>query len=466
MKQLPSIQSPTYTHGFSVPLDYAYISERGLTKKTIETLSSMKAEPEWMKKFRLDAYALYLQKTLPSWGPDLSSLSFDDIRYYVKPTDGEKRTWDDVPDSIKKTFDRLGTPQAEREYLAGIKNQFDSEVVQGQLKPIWEEKGVIFLSMDEALKKHPNLVRKHIGSVIPSGDNVFASLNSAVWSGGSFIYVPKNVEVSLPLQAYFRINAERAGQFERTLIIADEGSKVTYIEGCTSPSFSTSSLHSAVVEIIVEKGAHVEYITIQNWYKHVYNLVTKRALVKEEAVMVWTDCNLGSKITMKYPSYILAGKAAHGETLSLAFAGANQIQDTGSKAIHLAPYTTSSIVSKSISQGGGITSYRGLISIGPNAHHAKNHVSCDALLLDKNSISNTYPTQRVFTGDATITHEATVSKIGERQLFYLMSRGLTASQARAMIVRGFADPLIKKLPMEYAVELNRFIDLEMEGSVG
>ena len=347
-----------------------------------------------------------------------------------------------------------------------MKNQFDSEVVQGSLKDVWKKQGVVFLSMDEGLRQYPELVREYFGKVIPVGDNTFAALNTATWSGGSFVYVPKGVEVTFPLQAYFRINSPNAGQFERTLIIADEGAKVSYIEGCTSPSFSSSSLHSAVVEIFVKKGARVQYTTVQNWYKHVYNLVTKRAFVEEEGEMIWTDFNMGSCVTMKYPSFILAGKGAKGETLSMALAGAGQHLDTGSKAIHLAPYTSSTIISKSISKDGGRTSYRGLVSIGPNAHGSKNKVVCDALILDSQSRSDTYPTERVLTNDVSLEHEATVSKIGEEQLFYLMSRGLTEEQASKMIVRGFAEPLVRKLPLEFAVEMNRLIDMEMEGSVG
>ncbi len=456
-----------YEHGYSDPTDrYAFISKPGLSSDLVKEISSHKNEPGWMLKYRLEALSRFEAMRLPLWGGDLSHIDFPSIHYYLKPTKGESKKWEDVPDYIKRTFEKLGTPQAERELLAGVKNQFDSEVVQGSLKEVWSKQGVIFLSMDEGLKQHPDLVKQYFGTVIPFGDNKFSALNSSVWSGGSFVYVPKNVEVTMPLQAYFRINAERAGQFERTLIIADEGAKVTYVEGCTSPTFSTSSLHSAVVEIIVKKGAQVQYTTVQNWYKHVYNLVTKRAYVEEEGKMVWTDFNMGSKLTMKFPSFILAGKGASGETLSMALAGVGQHQDTGSKAIHLAPYTTSTIVSKSISKGGGRTTYRGMVNIGPNAHGSKNKVVCDALILDPDSRSDTYPTERVFTNDVSLEHEATVSKIGEDQLFYLMSRGLSEEEASKMIVRGFAEPLVKKLPLEFAVEMNRLIDLEMEGSVG
>jgi Fe-S cluster assembly protein SufB len=378
----------------------------------------------------------------------------------------QARTWADVPADIKTTFERIGVPQAERDYLAGVKMQYDSEVVYGSLKKQWEKDGVIFLSMDEGLAKYPDLVREYYGTVIPAGDNKFAALNGAVWSGGSFVYVPPNVHVKMPLQTYFRINAAAAGQFERTLIIVDEGASVHYQEGCTAPAYSAQSLHSAVVEIVVKKGARCQYTTIQNWYKTVYNLVTKRAHVAAEGEMIWTDCNLGSGITMKYPGFILAGAGARGESLSLAVAGKGQHLDIGSKAIHLAPYTSSTIVSKSISKNGGHSTYRGLVQIGPNAHDSKNKVVCDALILDEQSRSDTYPTQRVFNQNVELAHEATVSRIGEEQLFYLMSRGLTEEAASKLIVRGFAEPLIRKLPLEYAVEMNRLIDMEMEGSVG
>lgn len=462
-----SVVPDGYQHGFSDPVDkYSLIIKPGLSKEVVEQISHHKSEPAWMLKNRVEALSRFEAFPMPMWGGNLSDINFDKIHYYLKPTDKETKNWDDVPEYIKRTFERLGTPQAERESLAGVKNQFDSEVVQGSLKEVWSKQGVVFLSMDEGLKQYPDLVKQYFGTVIPFGDNKFAALNTAVWSGGSFVYVPKGVEVTLPLQAYFRINAQNAGQFERTLIIADEGSKVHYVEGCTSPTYSTSSLHSAVVEIVVKKGARVQYTTVQNWYKHVYNLVTKRAYVEEDGEMVWTDFNMGSKLTMKYPSFILAGKGARGETLSMALAGAGQHQDTGSKAFHLAPHTSSTIISKSISKDGGRTTYRGMVNIGPHAHGSKNKVVCDALILDPESRSDTYPTERVFTNDVSLEHEATVSKIGEEQLFYLMSRGLNEEDASKMIVRGFAEPLIKKLPLEFAVEMNRLIDLEMEGSVG
>jgi Fe-S cluster assembly protein SufB len=376
------------------------------------------------------------------------------------------KTWADVPPDVKTTFDRLGIPEAERGVLAGVKAQYDSEVVYGSLKATWAKDGVIFLSMDEAVKQYPDLVREHFGKIIPHEDNKFAALNGAVWSGGSFVYVPKGVDVKMPLQTYFRINSANAGQFERTLIIVDEGAKVHYVEGCTAPNFSASSLHSAVVEILVKPGARCQYTTIQNWYKNVYNLVTKRAYVEREGEMVWTDFNMGSKVTMKYPGFILAGEGAKGEVLSMALAGAGQHQDTGAKAVHLAPHTSSTIVSKSISKNGGRTSYRGLVHISPKAHHSKNTVVCDALLIDDKSRTDTYPVEKVFTNLVEIQHEATISKIGDDQLFYLMSRGLSEETARKLIVNGFVADLVRKLPMEFAVEMNRLIDMEMEGSVG
>jgi Fe-S cluster assembly protein SufB len=466
-KSHQDVQPDTYEHGYSTPLDeYAHISKPGLSRLTVEEIAAHKEEPAWMRQYRLGAYEQFTHKPTPVWGGNLSTILFESIYYYLKPTDRQVERWEDVPEDIKATFDRIGVPEAERKALSGVKAQYDSEVVYGSLKTLLSDKGVIFLSMDEALKKHPELVKAHFGTVIPSGDNKFAALNSAVWSGGSFVYVPPGVDVGLPLQAYFRINAPNAGQFERTLIIADEGSKVHYVEGCTAPAYSSESLHSAVVEIIVGKGASVQYTTVQNWYKTVYNLVTKRARVEAEGEMIWTDFNMGSKLTMKYPSFILAGPGARGETLSMALAGTGQHQDTGSKAIHLAPHTSSTIISKSIAKGGGRTSYRGLVSIGPGAHHAKSRVVCDALLLDPDSRSDTYPTNRILNNEVKLEHEASVSKIGEEQLFYLMSRGLSEEEAGKMIVAGFIAPLIKKLPLEYAVEMNRLIDMEMEGSIG
>ncbi|NCN82703.1 MAG: Fe-S cluster assembly protein SufB [Candidatus Pacebacteria bacterium] len=460
-------QDTNYEHGyFSSTASYKHIAKPGLSKWVVEEISSMKDEPDWMHQLRLKAFEQYEHMQLPPWGADLSAIAFEDIHYYLKPTDAPSKSWDDVPPEVKATFDKLGIPEAERGVLAGVKAQYDSEVVYGSLKAAYAKDGVIFLSMDEGLAQYPDLVKEYFGKLIPSGDNTFAALNSAVWSGGSFVYIPKGVNVQLPLQTYFRINSPNAGQFERTLIIVDEGAKVHYVEGCTAPSFSSGSLHSAVVEIYVKAGARCQYTTIQNWYKNVYNLVTKRARVETEGEMIWTDFNMGSKVTMKYPSFILAGKGARGETLSMALAGEGQHQDTGSKAIHLAPYTSSTIVSKSISKNGGRTSYRGLVSVGPKAHHSQNSVICDALLLDPESRSDTYPVDKVFASDVAIQHEATVSKIGDEQLFYLMSRGVNEEAARKMIVHGFIGDLIKKLPLEYAVEMNRLIDHEMAGSIG
>jgi Fe-S cluster assembly protein SufB len=461
------LQDENYEHGYGFGTDdYALVSSPGLDSQVIELISENKQEPEWMKQKRLEAYDLWQKMTLPKWCPDLSAIDYDQIHYYLRPIKENSRSWQDIPDDIKTTFERIGVPQAEQQYLAGVKMQYDSEVVYGSLKKTWEDEGVIFLSMDEGLRQHPDLVKAYFGTLIPPGDNKFAALNTATWSGGSFVYVPPGVKVSMPLQTYFRINAANAGQFERTLIIVDEGASVQYVEGCTAPAYSSSSLHAAVVEIFVKKGGFCQYTTVQNWYKSVYNLVTKRARVEEEGQMVWTDFNMGSRLTMKYPSFILAGKGARGETLSMAVAGNGQHQDTGSKAIHLAPHTSSTIISKSISKSGGRASYRGLVHIAPGAHHSKNKVVCDALILDPESRSDTYPTERVHCQDVQLEHEATVSRIGEEQLFYLMSRGLTEEQASKMIVQGFVAPLVRKLPLEYAVEMNRLIDMEMEGSIG
>lgn len=456
-----------YRFGFAMPTrDYVYMSKPGLSTRVVEKISSFKSEPKWMREFRVKSLEIFRRKPIPTWGGDLTEIGYERIHYYLRPTDRQERRWEDVPQDIKDTFDRLGIPEAERKVLAGVKAQFDSEIVYGSLKKNLERQNVVFLGMDEGLKEYPELVREYFSKLVPAGDNKFAALNSAVWSGGSFVYIPPGVEVKLPLQAYFRINAPNAGQFERTLIIADEGSKVHYLEGCTAPAYSSESLHAAVVEIFVKKGARVQYTTVQNWYKTVYNLVTKRAWVDDEGEMIWTDFNMGSKLTMKYPSFILAGRGARGETLSMAMAGAGQHQDAGSKAMHLAPYTTSSIISKSVSRDGGRTSYRGLVAVGPNARGSKSRVVCDALLLDPASRSDTYPTNRILNNDVVLEHEATVSKIGEEQLFYLMSRGLSEEEASKMIVSGFVEPLVKKLPLEYAVEMNRLIDLEMEGLIG
>jgi len=462
-----SLKDESYQHGFAFSTDhYAHITKPGISQGVVDEISHIKEEPAWMQVLRTKAFGYFLEKPMPTWGGDLSGIEFDKIHYYLRPTDHQANKWEDVPDEIKTTFDRLGIPEAEKSYLAGVKMQYDSEVVYGSLQSVWAKDGVIFLSMDEALAKYPDLVKEYFGKLIPPGDNKFAALNTAVWSGGSFVYVPKGVNVKMPLQTYFRINSANAGQFERTLIIVDEGASVHYIEGCTAPSFSSSSLHSAVVEIYVKKGGRCQYTTVQNWYKNIYNLVTKRARVEAEGEMVWTDFNMGSKLTMKYPGFILAGKGAKGEVLSMALAGAGQHQDTGSKAIHLAPYTSSTIISKSISKHGGRTSYRGLVHVSAQATQSKNTVICDALLLDPESRSDTYPTDRILTSNVQVQHEATVSRIGDEQLFYLMSRGLTEETARKMIVNGFIDDVVKKLPLEYAVEMNRLIDHEMEGSIG
>lgn len=456
----------TYRLGHRDEIKYAYKSDRGLTEKLVTDLSVRKNEPLWMREYRLKAFAVYNKMPLPNFGGDLSAVKWNEIFYYLKPTEKAGKTWEDVPDAIKKTFDKIGVPEAEREMLAGVKAQYDSEVVYGSLRKSLAAKGVIFLGMDEGLAKYPELVKQYFGTIVPVGDNKLAALNSAVWSGGSFIYVPKGVEVGLPLQAYFRINAENAGQFERTLIIADEGSKVHYVEGCSAPAYSSGSLHAAVVEIIVKKGARVQYTTVQNWYRNVYNLVTKRAWVEEEGEMRWIDGNLGSRLTMKYPACVLAGRKARGETLSIAMAGAGQHQDAGAKMIHLAPETTSQIISKSISKGGGRATYRGMVKINKGAEGAKSKVVCDALILDGKSRSDTYPTNTILENEVTLEHEATVSKVGEDQLFYLMSRGLPEHEAEAMIVNGFLEPVMKQIPLEYAVEMNRLVELEMEGSVG
>ncbi|HOX96492.1 MAG TPA: Fe-S cluster assembly protein SufB [Candidatus Woesebacteria bacterium] len=445
---------------------YVYKAKMGLSAKLVKEISARKNEPAWMLERRLEALKVYQSMPIPVWGGDLSGIKFEDIYYYLKPIEKEEKNWKEVPDQIKKTFEKIGVPEAEREMLAGVKSQYDSEVVYGSLKKTLADKGVIFLSMDEGLEKYPELVKKYLGKVVPLADNKLAALNSAVWSGGSFIYVPKNVQVSLPLQAYFRINTERAGQFERTLIIADEGSSVHYIEGCSAPAYSSASLHAAVVEIFVEKGAKVQYSTVQNWYKNIYNLVTKRAWVEEDGQMLWVDGNLGSKLTMKYPACVLAGKRAHGEMLSIAWAGEGQHQDTGAKMIHLAPETTSQIVSKSISKNGGRTSYRGLVQINKGAVGARSKVVCDALILDEISRSDTYPVNKVMEEETILEHEATVSRVSEDQLLYLMGRGISEDEANAMVVNGFMEPVVKEIPMEYAIEMNRLVNMEMEGSVG
>jgi Fe-S cluster assembly protein SufB len=453
-------------YGFYDPEKYVFKARKGLDRDIVEEISWMKNEPEWMRQFRLRALELFEKRPMPQWGADLSEINFDDIYYFVRATEKTERSWDDVPDQIKRTFERLGIPEAERRFLAGVGAQYESEVVYHNIQESLKKQGVIFLGMDQGLAEYPDLVKKYFGTVIPPSDNKFAALNSAVWSGGSFIYVPKGVRVEMPLQAYFRINAQNMGQFERTLIIADEGSYVHYIEGCTAPIYSSDSLHSAVVEIIVHKGARVRYTTIQNWSANVYNLVTKRAVAYEDATMEWVDCNLGSKVTMKYPAVYMMGKGAHGEILSVAFAGRGQHQDAGGKVVHGAPNTSSLITSKSISKDGGRTSYRGLLKVYPGCEGVKSNVRCDALLLDETSRSDTYPYIEVDEDNVQIGHEASVSKIGEEQLFYLMSRGLSEAEAATMIVSGFIEPIVKELPMEFAVEMNRLIQLQMEGSVG
>lgn len=455
----------SYVLGHHDEVAYEYKAKKGLTRKLVEEISARKKEPLWMLKKRLEALELFYKMKLPDWVEGVD-LDFEDIYYYLKPVKKSSRSWNDVPDKIKETFEKIGVPEAEKKMLAGVSSQYDSEVVYDSLKKTLSKKGVVFLSMDEGLKQYPDLVRKHFGKTVPAGDNRLAALNSAVWSGGSFIYIPKNVQVDLPLQAYFRINSERAGQFERTLIIADEGSSVSYVEGCSAPSFSSASLHAAVVEVFVKKGARVTYTTVQNWYKNVYNLVTKRAWVEEDGQMRWIDGNLGSKLTIKYPACVLAGKRARGETLSIAFAGEGQHQDAGAKMIHMAPDTSSQIVSKSISKGGGRATYRGMIKINKGAFRSKSKVVCDALILDSKSRSDTYPTNKIYEQDASLEHEAVVSKVGEEQLFYLMSRGISEHEAEALIVNGFLEPVMREVPFEYAVELNRLISLEMEGSVG
>lgn len=456
-----------YKYGFrDSETGYAYKSGKGLTRAIVEQISEMKNEPAWMREFRLKSYEAFLQKPTPVWGGNLAELNYDDIHYFVKATDRQGRSWDDVPAEIKKTFDRLGIPEAERKFLAGVGAQYESEVVYHSLREDLAAKGVVFVDTDTAVREHPDLVREYFGTVIPHNDNKFAALNSAVWSGGSFVYIPAGVKVDIPLQAYFRINAENMGQFERTLIIVEEGAEVHYVEGCTAPIYSTESLHSAVVEIVVKKGGRCRYTTIQNWANNIYNLVTKRAVAHEDALMEWVDGNLGSRLTMKYPAVYMVGKGARAEILSIAFAGKGQHQDAGGKVVHAAPHTSSRIISKSISKNGGRSSYRGLLKVADGAKGSKSNVVCDALILDPISRSDTYPYIEIDEDDVKIGHEASVSKIGEEQLFYLMSRGLSEAEASTLIVSGFIEPLVKELPMEYAVEMNKLIELQMEGSVG
>ncbi|MER5644206.1 MULTISPECIES: Fe-S cluster assembly protein SufB [Streptosporangium] len=442
-------------------------ARRGLSEEVVRNISALKSEPEWMLDLRLKGLRLFGKKPMPNWGSDLSGIDFDNIKYFVRSTEKQAASWEDLPDDIKNTYDKLGIPEAEKQRLvAGVAAQYESEVVYHKIREDLEEKGVIFVDTDTALKEHEEIFKEYFGTVIPVGDNKFAALNTATWSGGSFIYVPPNVNVEIPLQAYFRINTENMGQFERTLIIVDEGSYVHYVEGCTAPIYSSDSLHSAVVEIIVKKNARCRYTTIQNWSNNVYNLVTKRAVAYEGATMEWVDGNIGSKVTMKYPAVYLMGEHAKGETLSVAFAGEGQHQDAGAKMVHLAPNTSSSVISKSVARGGGRTSYRGLVQIEEGAHGSASTVKCDALLVDQISRSDTYPYVDVREDDVSMGHEATVSKVSDDQLFYLMSRGMGEDEAMAMIVRGFVEPIARELPMEYALELNRLIELQMEGAVG
>ena len=453
-------------YSFSKPEHYVFKSKKGLSKAVVEEISYQKGEPSWMRDFRLKSYEIFETKKTPTWGPDLSELNYDDIYYYIKPIDKKSANWQDLPKEIRDTYKKIGIPEAERKYLAGVEAQYDSEVIYGSIKKDWEEKGVIFTDTDTALKKYPDLFKEYFAQAVPPSDNKFAALNSAVWSGGSFIYVPKGVKIDIPLQAYFRINSPQMGQFERTLIIVDKGAQVHYVEGCTAPIYTSDSLHAAVVEIFVKKGARCRYTTIQNWSKNVYNLVTKRAFVEEEGTMEWIDGNLGSKVNMKYPSCFLKGKGARGELLSISSAGKGQEQDSGGKMIHLAPATTSRIVSKSISKDGGKTAFRGLVKMIKGVKGAKTHVQCNSLILDEKSAATTYPSMQIEEADVEAAHEATVGKIGEEQLFYLMSRGITQNEATSLIVNGFIDPIVKELPLEYAIELNRLIQLEMIGSVG
>jgi Fe-S cluster assembly protein SufB len=455
-----------YQYGFHDPENYVFKSEKGLTREIVESISRFKKEPEWMLNIRLKALEEFQKRPMPEWGTDLSEINFDEIHYFVRAAEKAGRSWEEVPEDIKNTFDKLGIPEAERKFLAGVSAQYESEVVYHNIRKDLEEQGVLFSDMDTALREYPEIVKEYFGTIVPDTDNKFAALNTAVWSGGSFIYVPKGVHVEIPLQAYFRINTENMGQFERTLIIVDEGANVHYVEGCTAPTYSSDSLHSAVVEIIVKKGARCRYSTIQNWSTNVYNLVTKRAVAYEDAVMEWIDGNIGSKVTMKYPAVYLMGRGARAEVVSVAVAGKGMIQDAGSKIFHFAPDTSCRITSKSISREGGNTIYRGWVKVDKKAERAKVKVECDALIFDDASKSHTLPYMDIENQNVAIEHEATVSKVSEEQLFYLMSRGLSEEQAMAMIVMGFIEPFAKELPMEYAVELNRLIEMEMEGSVG
>jgi len=455
-----------YKYGFSMPEKSVFKAKKGLDESVVRQISKIKGEPAWMTEFRLKSYKIFLEKKMPTWGADLSKINFDEIFYYLRSTEKQVNSWDDLPAEIKETYDRIGVPEAEKNFLAGVSAQYESEVVYESINKELEKDGVIFCDMDTGLREHPKIVKEYFGTLIPPYDNKFAALNSAVWSGGSFVYIPKGVHVKLPLQAYFRINSERFGQFERTLIIAEEGSSVHYIEGCTAPIYTTDSLHSAVVEIFVKKNARVRYTTVQNWSKNVYNLVTKRARADENAIMEWIDCNLGSQVTMKYPSVYLFGEGARGEVLSIAYAARDQHQDAGAKMIHLAPNTSSRIVSKSISKDGGRTSYRGLVQVSPKSKNSSVYVSCDALILDEASRSDTYPYMKIKENEVEVQHEATVEKLGDEKLFYLMSRGLKKSDAESALVLGFMEPVTREIPLECSIELNRLIKLEMAGSVG
>ena len=459
-------QMGDYQYGFSDPDGSVFKTKQGLNEEVVRQISAMKEEPDWMLAFRLKSLKHFRQRPMPTWGADISHLDLENIIYYVRPAEKESKSWDDVPNDIKNTFNKLGIPEAEQKFLAGVGAQYEFEMVYHSIQEHLEKQGVIFLSIEQGLKQYPELFREYFGTVIPIEDNKFAALNGAVWSGGSFVYVPKGVKVDLPLQAYFRLNIANIGQFERSLIIADEGSQVHYVEGCTAPSYTTDSFHSGVIEIVVKKNARVRYSTIQNWSTNVYNLVTQRAIVEEGGTMEWVDCNLGSKVTMKYPSCYLMGPGAHGEILSLAFASNGQHQDAGGKMIHFAPNTSSKVTSKSISKGTGRSSYRGLLKVHKGAFNSRSNVVCDALLLNSESRSDTYPYIEIDEEDVSIGHEASVSKVGEEQLFYLKSRGLSEEEATTMVVSGFIEPLVKELPMEYAVEMNRLIQLQMEGSVG
>src|ERR1700719_627698 len=454
-------------YGFHDAENYLYKAPKGLSRELVEKISEFKSEPQWMRDFRIKALDHFLARPMPTWGsPMLAEVDYDDIHYFVRASERAERSWDDVPEDVKNTFDRLGIPEADCKFLSGVGAQYESEVVYHQVHEDLAKQGVIFMDMDTALREHEDIVREYFATIIPPNDNKLAALNSSVWSRVSFVYVPPGVHVEMPLQAYFRINTESMGQFERTLIIADEGSYVHYVEGCTAPTYSSSSLHSAVVELIAKPGARIRYTTVQNWSTNVFNLVTKRAVAHEDATVEWVDCNLGSKLTMKYPSIYLMGERAHGEVLSIAFAGAGQHQDAGAKIIHAAPNTTSNIFAKSISKDGGRGSYRGLLEIAKGAHGSRSKVVCDALLLDEHSRSDTYPTIRISEDDVNVGHEATVSKVGDDQLFYLMSHGISEEEAAKLIVNGFIEPIPKELPMESAVEMNRLIELQMEGSIG